>query len=1040
MATSKMKLRVRKKPATSSISQAMSAEASPDSKCPICLDKFKNMAYLDLCLHKFCFRCIHEWSKNKAECPLCKQPFNSIFHSIKAENDFKKYDLRPAENGSFGNLGGQRFRYRTTLTNNRRRSARRTSPPPDNGVMFENLTAPASPRQDRSLHRMMLRLAARQRAENEGRALRATREQDMIKFRRALYRRGVRVRSVRDNGRSRDTTAEFFQRNPACLHRLVPWLRRELMVLYGAHGSLVNIVQHIIMSQITRCNMEDHAIVQELRPFLQARTEHFVHEFINFARSPYNMEAYDQHAVYDCPAPSSEEDSSSNSSVIAISEDEDNSVGLTSNPNSMSGSILSQTPWDDETPGPSYSTETAQPLALSVRDSDSDSSVEEADGPVTTQGTALTTDTATAASKEREHASSGEDDCLIVGFVKPMAERTPELVHLSSDSEQSEKEESAPFPKPPQHIRFSSEPNSPTSIGSSSSKHNSMHQEPFRETTEKGDERSSSEKAKEPSSQESVLPSERPPLTLVLSKHKRSDDRDERGNRDQDHTRSRSGSSSWSRSRSHDRSSHSSRRRSRSRSRDRQREISHVERRHDWHASDYSLRDRDRESTGLPHPYHWHSYNYYSCERDRIRKHHTDHRSSYYSHRASPERRSRLRSRSRTRSRSRSRSRESRRRDKRRSHSRSSSDSRSSRRKSKHEKPGGKRKYKTRHLEEPPPKNEGDKQQESVEDGEKVERSSQEKHRKKSRERTARSPSVEIVYEGMSGDQAKRHHKKKKKHKKKSKRHKERTSKDKSSRHSPVVITIDSDSDREPPSRPKDFTLPIGSNSDVDDAIPSLTPPLVSTANPTDSCSLDSIFHQWEQQFSTVGQNLAASALATTPDPITVESVPAVCQSQPLADVPKLPFSPADILIGQSGQLANKAPSDPQKDVTNPHTPPPPPVLMTQSDPMMNQSNPLVNQSDSMTSQLDLPIDKLNNSSEHLDPLTHRPMTHLSSSPPPLPSKEEPVHNPSEPTIENSLYLPNQGNLWDKPRSPTVDHGDKQQLVRGPCDLPLEDC
>uniref|UniRef100_A0A3Q2XQX6 E3 ubiquitin-protein ligase Topors n=1 Tax=Hippocampus comes TaxID=109280 RepID=A0A3Q2XQX6_HIPCM len=70
-------------------SEAKSAEVSPDSKCPICLDVFNNIAYLDICLHKFCFRCIHEWSKNKAECPLCKQPFNSIYHSIKSEQDFK---------------------------------------------------------------------------------------------------------------------------------------------------------------------------------------------------------------------------------------------------------------------------------------------------------------------------------------------------------------------------------------------------------------------------------------------------------------------------------------------------------------------------------------------------------------------------------------------------------------------------------------------------------------------------------------------------------------------------------------------------------------------------------------------------------------------------------------------------------------------------------------------------------------------------------------------------------------------------------------
>uniref|UniRef100_A0A8C6KFI7 RING-type E3 ubiquitin transferase n=1 Tax=Nothobranchius furzeri TaxID=105023 RepID=A0A8C6KFI7_NOTFU len=44
-------------------SKAMSGEASPDSKCPICLDRFNNISHLDRCLHKFCFRCILEWSK-----------------------------------------------------------------------------------------------------------------------------------------------------------------------------------------------------------------------------------------------------------------------------------------------------------------------------------------------------------------------------------------------------------------------------------------------------------------------------------------------------------------------------------------------------------------------------------------------------------------------------------------------------------------------------------------------------------------------------------------------------------------------------------------------------------------------------------------------------------------------------------------------------------------------------------------------------------------------------------------------------------------
>uniref|UniRef100_A0A3Q0T5Q8 RING-type E3 ubiquitin transferase n=1 Tax=Amphilophus citrinellus TaxID=61819 RepID=A0A3Q0T5Q8_AMPCI len=46
--------------------------------------------------HRFCFPCIQEWSHKKPECPLCKQPFTSIFHRNHAEDDFKEYSLRPA--------------------------------------------------------------------------------------------------------------------------------------------------------------------------------------------------------------------------------------------------------------------------------------------------------------------------------------------------------------------------------------------------------------------------------------------------------------------------------------------------------------------------------------------------------------------------------------------------------------------------------------------------------------------------------------------------------------------------------------------------------------------------------------------------------------------------------------------------------------------------------------------------------------------------------------------------------------------------------
>ncbi|XP_058630864.1 topoisomerase I binding, arginine/serine-rich a [Onychostoma macrolepis] len=735
----------------------VSKGASPESKCPICLDHFKNISYLDVCLHKFCFCCIHEWSKNKAECPLCKQPFNSIYHTIKSEDNYKRFDLRPTENGSFGNMAGQRFRYRTTLTGDRRPAPRRTSPPPDHGVIFEGLRGSLPQRHNRDLHSMLRRLAVRQRREREGRSVQSLHEQEMVKFRRALYRRGVRVQSVQDGGRSRETSAEFFKRNPACLHRLVPWLRRELTVLYGTHGSLVNIVQHIIMTLITRHNLDDQAVVHEIRPFLLSHTEHFLHEFLSFAQSPFNMEAYDQRAVYDLPRPSGE-GSSSETSVIAISEDESDSLVSGSQDYATPSLTLSQTAWDDETPGPSYSSEPSQVLPFPVRDSDSDSSVGEAvvsvaavphqDRPANTSAIAV----------EEEHFAGNDDDCVIIGYVKPVSERTPELVQLSSDSEHSEQNAELQSPRAPQHIRFTSESDlSPTDTQRTSRRPTRCSRSP--ENT---------------------------------SSHPRKEDKYGKGHHERELLGSREGSSRSNRTHS-----------------------STCSRKHPLSKESKHKRRREKETSHHTSSY-WHSYSHYR-ERDSSRRCYTETRSSYssyyrsvhdrsrsrsHSRRRSKDRQERSRSRSRSRiksssskrqerSRSRSRSRinSSKRRSRSRSRSRSRINSSSSHQTSRHDEHGRKRKYKTKHHEEPSSKLFTD----SVKDDAKKK---YKKHHKKFK-RKSRSPSRDDKSEGHS----RKLHKKKKKHKRKSRRH---NSEERVGKNSPVLITIasDSDSDSADPSEP----------------------------------------------------------------------------------------------------------------------------------------------------------------------------------------------------------------------------------------------
>lgn len=506
--------------ATASARAVIAAEeASPDSKCPICLDRFNNLAYLDRCLHRFCFPCIQEWSHNKAECPLCKQPFTSILHSVRAEDDFKEYTLRqPPASGSvaatvalvaaMASAARNNHQMRLMLRRHRgaesgeatarrrrrergwrsraggaaealwasyldappialphtflhhsvflpgapetgedgresgERPAAEDSEPPEHGIIFKRVTALAA--NNRESRRLLSRLAARRRLQREGGPMRRAREREMVAFRRGLYRCGIRVSGVagvaaHEGGpqQQRDITAEGFRQQPTLLGRLRPWLRRELTVLCGAHVSL-DCMQRIIMARLSHHGLDDMPTIEEkLRPLLMEHTSHFLHELVSFARSPLCLESYDMQAVYEPPATALERldadgSSSESSSVIAISEGEEEGEGAREGRQvegngaesllqraTEAGSSLSMAAWDDETPGPSYSTaEPSAPLSFSPG------------GP----------EAARQDCTEREE----EEECLIVGYKKPIAERTPELVQLSSDSEEEEEPKQKP--------------------------------------------------------------------------------------------------------------------------------------------------------------------------------------------------------------------------------------------------------------------------------------------------------------------------------------------------------------------------------------------------------------------------------------------------------------------------------------------------------------------------------------------------------------------------------------------------------------------
>ncbi|XP_010154857.1 PREDICTED: E3 ubiquitin-protein ligase Topors [Eurypyga helias] len=851
-------------------SSKLSTDASPDSRCPICLDAFDNVAYLDRCLHRFCFRCVQEWSKNKAECPLCKQPFFSIFHTIRAEDDFKEYVLSPSQNSSFASPDGRRFRYRTTLTGERRSvssPSRRMVIPPDDGLLFEGLSSEPVRQREGELQRMIQSLASRRQASAEGRSLWQIEEEDMINFRRALYRTGVRIRSIQDGGRYRDISAEFFRRNPACLHRLAPWLRRELTVLFGARASLVNLVQHIIMSNMTRYDIESQAFADDLKPFLLNRTEHFLHEFISFARCPFNLDAYDQHTNYDCPTPSYGEGSRSDSSIITISPD---TACFQGPGNSLSVTGLGQAPWDDETPRPSYSIsdvpETIASPLETLGSSDEDFAAKSVRTKLQTQ---------LHANADSNDGDNSLDNCVIVGYVKPLAERTPEVVELSSDSEESigeEKREDVKKQQPTQCRSWSDSepsrsfsPRSPTSkedLGSCRSCISSAVQQ-----TESKDHEKNKCNVKDLSPQDlSWRPS--PGSDTICSPWNHRLSRKRKSRSPQSCSRSSRGSHGHRsrrehhskcqlkkrRSRSRDSSKHRSKKSSKgskaydtrlslksqsgclshestpSRELSRSRSCSkgHSKRRSRSSDGDrYSVRDNSQSR------YQW---GYAFCSQkafgdgyESSSRRRTQSNALYPRDSASPEYRIRsLVERTDPHSQRGRRDRHYYCYEKCRSRSRSSDRSRTpsgGTDRTKSEKPGGKRKYKTRHLEnaltestslerENDPKKTFSKFSECYknEDSLSDHRANSETKRKKKKKKM-RSPSVEIVYEGKATDTTRHLKKKKKKHRKKHRKHHMSNS----AHSSPVVITIDSDSSKEPESAECDSSVTWTGTTQIND-------------------------------------------------------------------------------------------------------------------------------------------------------------------------------------------------------------------------------
>lgn len=120
----------------------------------------------------------------------------------------------------------------------------------------------------------------------------------------------------------------MYRENPAQIHRIMPWVRREVTCLMNTTTALRDEACQAIIDCLPLISIQSPSFRRRLVRFLGAKTLHFIHELNNFARSPYDMYGYDRAVRYspriqmeDVIAEFSLSDSSANNDDIIVSEE-----------------------------------------------------------------------------------------------------------------------------------------------------------------------------------------------------------------------------------------------------------------------------------------------------------------------------------------------------------------------------------------------------------------------------------------------------------------------------------------------------------------------------------------------------------------------------------------------------------------------------------------------------------------------------------------------------------------------------------------------
>ena len=281
---------------------------SHDNKCPVCLQVFTNSkAYASHCFHSFCFECLLEWSKIKYNCPLCKRPLDRIVFSVKSALQFKEYLLKPKENAAL-NLPLEIIESNTSgqLVNKSNQSkASWVSNKQQAPIEFRMLVYLNEWYSCSQQIQFVYKIANLEEEFGDKSVINST--ETAV----ASNDESLEIFSYKAVKSFRNTTPKWFKKNPACTHRLMQFIYRELKAIACVLSSsklpnYLNIQKRshlfsMIINTLKEHDLNSEEFLNTIKEFINPIrvAKHFQHELNMYAASICSSVAdYDSKCVY----------------------------------------------------------------------------------------------------------------------------------------------------------------------------------------------------------------------------------------------------------------------------------------------------------------------------------------------------------------------------------------------------------------------------------------------------------------------------------------------------------------------------------------------------------------------------------------------------------------------------------------------------------------------------------------------------------------------------------------------------------------------